>query len=283
MVVMRCVIDTNWLGDDALAAYLARSPQNHAVISEMTLVEVHKDAAAYNARLLLKLLCERSRQVIVLRSTRELYRDGGSGRGLVNRLIDPRQTSSFSEFCQTVIEVPDDTYTAAHFALMESQSRDQISGLKANIGNMLTLFDRCVSIFERSELDRLRKRIPYSENLQRKLIQLSMDMHKMLLRSLNIERHYHPKDLRRSLNTFVFRYALCVVIFLTRWIRQGETKSIKEERLINHVMDLKTAAVATFFDGLKTHDEMPHDVHIEVKHILGTIGAYVNCGRGLSH
>lgn len=46
-------------------------------------------------------------------------------------------------------------------------------------------------------------------------------------------------------------------------------------------MDLKTAAVATFFDGLKTHDEMARDVHLEVKHILGAIGAYVNCGKGL--
>lgn len=50
-------------------------------------------------------------------------------------------------------------------------------------------------------------------------------------------------------------------------------------RLVNQVMDLKAAAVATIFDGLKTHDEMPRDVHLEAKQILGAIGAYVNCGR----
>lgn len=76
------------------------------------------------------------------------------------------------------------------------------------------------------------------------------------------------------------RYALCVVIFLTRWIRHGEAKEIRQERLVNHVMDLKTAAVATFFDGLKTHDEMPKDVHLEAKYVLSAIGAYTNCGKG---
>ncbi len=45
-------------------------------------------------------------------------------------------------------------------------------------------------------------------------------------------------------------------------------------------MDLKTAAVATFFDGLKTHDEMPKDVHLEAKYVLSAIGAYTNCGKG---
>jgi hypothetical protein len=163
---------------------------------------------------------------------------------------------------------------------MEEQSRKQIADLRANVGNIFVLFERFVTIFEKGELDRLRKRIPYSESLQRKLIQLSMDMHKMLMRSLNIETQYRPKSLERTLNTFVFRYALCVVLFLTRWIRQGESKDIKEERLVNHIMDLKTVAIATFFDGLKTEDVMPRDVHLEAKDVLGAIGAYVNCGRG---
>ena len=276
----RYVIDTNWLGDKALADFLAKSPGNHAVIAEMTLVEVHKDAASHNARQLLRTLCSYPRQVVILRSTHDLYRDSGVSKGLINRLIDPVQTANFDAYCRTVIDMPDDDLTDAHFAQMEGQSRDQIADLRANVGNILTLFERCVSIFEKGELDRLRKRIPYSGDLQRKLIYLSMDMHKMLLRSLSIEQHRYPKDARRALDTFVFRYALCVVIFLTRWIRQGESKKIKEERLVNHVMDLKTAAVATFFDGLKTDDEMPRDVHLEVKHILGAVGAYVNCGRG---
>jgi len=276
----RYVIDTNWLADAALNDFLSRSSGNCAVISEMTLVEVHKDAAALNGRKLLQTLCANPHQVIVLRGTHDLYRDSGVSKGLCNRLIDPAQTANFGAYCRTVIDVADDDLTEAHFSLMEEQSRDQIADLRVNVSNILTLFERCLPIFEKSELDRLRKRIPYSEDLQRKLIHLSMDMHKMLLKSLSIQPQYYPCDTRRALDTFVFRYALCVVIFLTRWIRQGEAKTIKEERLVNHVMDLKTAAVATFFDGLKTHDEMPRDVHLEVKHILGAIGAYVNCGRG---
>ncbi|WP_395395636.1 hypothetical protein WBP07_09035 [Novosphingobium sp. BL-8A] len=275
----RYVIDTNWLGDAALADFLAR-PANFAVITEMTLVEVHKEAAAYNGRQLLRTLCAYPKQVIVLRGTFDLYRDSGASKGLANRLIEPVQTGNFGAYCRTIINVSDDDVTDMHFTQMEGQSRDQIAELRANVGNILTLFDRIVAIFERGELDRLRKRVPYSVDLQRKLIHLTMDIHKLLLRSLNIDPRYHPKGLRRAVDTFVFRYALCVVIFLTRWIRQGESKTIKEERLVNHIMDLKTAAVSTFFDGLKTHDEMPRDVHLEVKHILGAIGAYVNCGQG---
>lgn len=179
-----------------------------------------------------------------------------------------------------MIDVPDHEHVDAHFSLMEEQSRAQVADLRASVGNILNLFERCVTIFDRGELDRLRKRIPYSEALQRKLIHLSMDIHKVLLRSLNIEQRYYPKTMLCALNTFVFRYALCVVIFLTRWIRHGEAKEIWKERLVNHVMDLKTAAVATFFDGLKTHDKMPKDVHIEAKYVLSAIGAYTNCGKG---
>jgi len=46
----------------------------------------------------------------------------------------------------------------------------------------------------------LLERIPDGQDLQLKFIHLSMDMHKMLLRSLN---------------------------FLTRWIRQGEAKALQ--------------------------------------------------------
>jgi hypothetical protein len=205
----------------------------------------------------MKTLCRYPRQVIVLRSARDVYRDGGAAKGLADRLTEARQTAQFGEYCRTIIDVPNNELVDQHFALMEEQSRGQIDDLRANVGNILILFERFVTIFERGELDRLRKRIPYNEALQRKLIQLSMDMHKMLLRSLSIEAQYHPRDIRRALNTFVFRYALCVVLFLTRWIRQGESKVIRQERLVNHVMDLKTAAVATFFDGLKTEDECP--------------------------
>lgn len=280
VAVKRHVIDTNYLGYDDLAAFLGRSTDNYAVIAEMTLVEVHKKAAAFQARQLLKILCRHPRQVIILRSTLDLYRDRGDSKGLVNRLIEPKQTGSFGEYCRTVIDVPDDEHVDAHFALMEEQSRAQVADLQASVGNILNLFERCVTIFERGELDRLRKRIPYSEALQRKLIHLSMDIHKVLLRSLNIEQRFYPKTTPCTLNTFVFRYALCVVIFLTRWIRHGEAKEIRQERLVNHVMDLKSAAVATFFDGLKTHDEMPKDVHLEAKYVLSAIGAYTNCGKG---
>jgi hypothetical protein len=277
----RQLIDTNYLGHDDLDQFLGRSAGNLAVIAEMTLVEVHKEYAASNARQLLSILCRHPRQVIILRSTRELYRDRGEGRGLANRLIDTRQTSSFGAFCRTVIDVADDdTETRAHFSLMEEQSRAQLADLRANVRNIINLFERCVTIFERGELDRMRKRIPYTPALQRKLIHLSLDLHKMLLRSLRIEERYHPASLDRAVNTFVFRYALCVVIFLTRWIRHGEARNLREDRLLNHVMDLKTAAVATFFDGLRTHDDMPRDVHVEAKFVLASIGAYVNCGRG---
>jgi hypothetical protein len=279
-VMNRQVIDTNYLGHGDLELFLGRSAANHAVIAEMTLVEVHKEYAASNARQLLNILCRHPRQVMILRSTRELYRDRGEGRGLATRLIDTRQTASFGAFCRTVINVADDAETQSHFSLMEAQSREQLADLRTNVGNIVNLFERCLTIFERGELDRMRKRIRYSEALQRKLIHLSLDLHKMLLRSLRIEKCYHPTSLKRALNTFVFRYALCVVLFLTRWIRHGEARNLRQDRLVNHVMDLKTAAVATFFDGLRTHDEMPRDVHAEAKFVLASIGAYVNCGRG---
>ena len=93
--VRRCLIDTNWLGNAGLDEYLARSPSNHAVLAEMTLVEVHKDAASRNARRLLKTLCQYPRQVVILRSTRKLYRDGGASKGLADRLIEAKQTGNF--------------------------------------------------------------------------------------------------------------------------------------------------------------------------------------------
>jgi hypothetical protein len=119
VAVKRHIIDTNYLGHDDLAAFLGRSADNHAVIAEMTLVEVHKKAAAFQARQLLKILCGHPRQVIILRSTLDLYRDRGDSRGLVNRLIEPKQTRSFGEYCRTVIDVRDDEHVDAHFWLME--------------------------------------------------------------------------------------------------------------------------------------------------------------------
>ena len=97
VAVKRHVIDTNYFGHDDLAAFLGRSTDNHAVIAEMTLVEVHKKAAAFQARQLLKILCRHPRQVIILRSTLDHYRDRGDSKGLFNRLLEPQQTGSFGE------------------------------------------------------------------------------------------------------------------------------------------------------------------------------------------
>jgi hypothetical protein len=76
----------------------------------------------------------------------------------------------------------------------------------------------------------------------------------------------HPRVSKRprwdeAINTFIFRSALCLYLWVLHWISVGGAKGAKAETIRNDIVDLTFAAYATFFDGLLTGDNKLSEIH----------------------
>lgn len=276
----RYVIDTNSLTTKDLVSYLAASKDHFAVISEATLIELHKIEAAAVARDVLRIPCLFPRQVILLRDEVDLVEMDGTTPRLVRRLIDESQTANFPAYCSTIIQPPLDEVTAAHFARMEAQSKAYMDEFTGRATNIFNLFRAAEGRFDAKDVSHLRKRRSYPIELQTKLIEMAFAVRCLLIRN-DAEARTFPTETRKAINTYLFRYSLFVALYFARWIKANRTDMTNEQKIANQLMDMKIGAIATFFDGLLTSDAVLSDTYEEAVFVSGSLGGYIRCGKGL--
>ena len=56
-------------------------------------------------------------------------------------------------------------------------------------------------------------------------------------------------------NTFLYRHALGIAVYLLKWIRTGGQRKIRPENIRNDLIDVNFATYATYFDGILTSDK----------------------------
>lgn len=276
--MQRFVVDTNFIKDEGLREYLSASRFNRAVIGQPQLIEIHKKHSHVDARKLLGLVCEFPAQIVILHSQATLYDMVGSTSRLIRQLTDARQTGAFPAFCDTVVR-RNDGVADAHFAAMEQQAALYIEDLKATSLKMVNLFNLSADGLTDAEVLLLRRRVPYSTELQRKLIDMTFGVTGVILTGAGVDRALWPKKNTLAVNTFAFRYALFVVMYFTRWMKNGQAQIENADKLVNQIMDLQIAALASFFDGLKTREKKLIDIFEEGRSFVSQIGGYVECGR----
>lgn len=86
----------------------------------------------------------------------------------------------------------------------------------------------------------------------------------------------HPHGIRlpsgnEMPNTFIFRFALCSVILVLRWVEGGGQLQTKPERVRNDMVDVNFAAYGTYFDGIMTNDRKMLSIFDEASFVLKEI------------
>lgn len=277
--MQRLVIDTNYLADEGLEAWLAASRHHYGLINQVTLIEVHKEYASTNARRLMRIACRHPGQIKILRDLTDLTYMDGSTKRLTRRMIDNDQTAKFGTYCTTVIEAPMDEAIASQFAFFEEQSKSYIAEVAETAPRIFNLFRLAERAFTSSDVRHLCQRRSYPPSLQEKMVQLAFAIREMLIRE---QRERLTRDMRDAVNTYIFRYSLVVALFFARWVKTGRMDITNEDRLINQILDMKIAAMATFYDGLLTREPRMGEIYEEAVFVAAGLGGYVRCGKSLA-
>lgn len=269
------IADSNFLQKPALLEYLSATRSNKIALAEEVLVEMHKRDPRYTVTKCLEQARRFPKQVLVLRGVTSIYGLPIRSAADARKLVDERQTRGFADWYDDVVEAGDDTKMGRFLIGREVQAREQIEEIARSVQHIQPIFRNIKKRFDKDELAQLRKRVPYGASTQKKLLEVMYAISRVLFVNTNVPERQYPQLNFHAFRYFIYRYAMCMTLLYTRWVHHGNL-SDNTDKLVNHVFDMHLAALATFFGGILSDDEMLVDVHREARWLLrASARAYV--------
>lgn len=265
------ITDSNFLRKPALRVYLTASKSNRIALAEEVLVEMHKREAACTVQNSLEIARGFPEQVVVLRGVTRIYGMPIRSAADARALIDQPQTSGLAQWYDDVLQPERDEIMTDLLASAQKQAQAQIDEIAGTVRHIQPIFRNMKKRFNKEEILQLRKRVPYADSTQRKLLDMIYAMSRVLFTNANVPDVKYPRLNVHAFRYFIFRYAMCMTLLYTRWVHLGSL-SDDTGKLVNHVMDMHLAALGTFFGGVLSDDEMLVDVHREARFLLRASG-----------
>lgn len=262
VILMRKVVDSNFLASDMLRAYLSKSTRNYVVLTDYAAMEAYKGNTLASIYPSMEILAQFPKQVIVLKNTLVVCGLKGRRAGLQKRLIDADQTKDFSTFCKALIRAKNGDSFIEKQLLENGREADlQMGRMLADAVRMPAIVEEVSKIFTEKELKIIRSGncMPesYTPELRTKIVGGVLQLASQMFKD-------HPKtgkfpERREITNIFIFRVALCAYILALRYISKGNP--IKPEKILNDLVDINFAAFATYFDGILTEDKKLNGIY----------------------
>ena len=271
----RQVVDSNYLRDPALRTYLASSRSNFIVMTDFVAMEMHRKNALSTTRNSMAIACDFPGQILVLRDSSYVIAMRGNIGGYPKRLVDQKQSIGMPDYCSLLQNAANTPANRAYIEESQTIAAGHFDRLTAECAEVPAIFSQITASFNTLELTSLRERLPYTERLQQKLLESMHEVCKALFRSSRLPLSAWPRTNGNAFNTFVFRYAMCLVLLYTRWVQDGRQLARKPERVRNDVVDMNIAATSTYFSGVLSKDQKLVGVQREARYLLRAIGAYV--------
>src|ERR1700683_1798309 len=217
---MRKVVDSNYLRDDALTAYLGRRPNNMVVLSEYTGMEAYTGDTLATLSKSMSVLMLFPKQVIVLKSTRALFRLSGKVKGLQRRMIDKSITADFPSFCKLLKAAVAGNAASLREILERAQKAEKLlRKVESSIASMTALFPKLARLYSSEERARIRTGRMIHDNCLEAVITHSVKLAAVLY---GVDRRFGTLPPSDSLvDTYPFRFALCAQLLALRWAAFG--------------------------------------------------------------
>jgi len=267
---MRKVVDTNFLQDEKLRAYLSGSRQNYAVLTDYAAMEAYKGDTLSTIYRSMEIVAQYPNQVIVLRGTQAVCGLRTRTAGLQRRLIDKTQTREFGRYCRNLEAAKrGNKFVQDQLLRLGREATAHMNRMLADATNFPDIFDGVAKTYTNAEIGVLRTRAAYTPQMVDKLIR------NILLLAAHLFRD-HPKvsklpDATELPNSFIFRSSLCAHLLALSWISVGGARNIRPERMRNDLVDINFAAFATYFDGLLTADKKLKGIYQDAVFLLETL------------
>lgn len=123
--------------------------------------------------------------------------------------------------------------------------------------------------FKANEVQIIRKRSPYTEEMRTKVVQ-----HILMIAASMFRSHPQVAHLPNAIelpNRFIFRVALCTYLLGHRWMSVGGAKQVKPGNIQNDLIDVIFAAYATYFDGILSADKKVNAIYQDARFALDNV------------
>jgi hypothetical protein len=270
---MRKVIDNSMLQSTDLQRYLSASPLHFAVLPDFVAIESYKVSSVEEILKRWKIISQFPRQALVLKGTSIICGLRGRARGLQSRMIDYKQTAAFPKFCEKLkkTQMGDARYQRALLEL-SAAAQQEIATASAAVPKVMESRRQLASTYTQSEARAIRIREELPQSLKVKFVRNVCLLFWMLMRD-----HPRVRDLPNNFddgcNLYLFRFALCIHIWLLEWIAEGSNEQSNAGRVRNDLIDLHVAAYGTYFDGLMTGDDRMAYIHSMAQFMRETMRA----------
>ena len=190
-------------------------------------------------------------------------------------LICREETRYFPFYCSELHQDPVPQRFIDHMAKVQIAADDRMKRLTHVSADLESRFTNLAGDFAAKELKILHRQEPFTEPIQRKFL-TEIDINAVdLIKGMVPDKRKWPATIHQAKNTFAYRYAMCMVLLYCRWVRLGRQQNTSVKRVLNDVMDMQSAGIATFYGGLLSKDQKMQGVYREARFLLRKIGAYV--------
>ena len=264
------VVDSNVLQSPLLRSYLSRSQSNFAVLTDYAAMEAYKGETLTSIFRSMEILSHFPRQVIVLKTTGVVCGLSGRQSGLRRRMIDQDQTLGFQKYCRHLRQAElGDAHLKEQLLDMGREADAQMQRMLSDATMLPQTISDVASAFTDTEVKIIRTGSPMPSQLVRKFLESVLGMAQSLY--ANHPRPAVVRDVRELPNTFLFRMALCALVWSLDWISVGGPKNVRPDRMRNDLIDLNFAAFATYFDALLSMYQKPLRIYERAEFVLDAI------------
>ncbi|MBO9107294.1 hypothetical protein J5288_01105 [Agrobacterium sp. S2/73] len=254
--MQRLVIDSNMLQSENLRHFLKTSSTNFAVLPDFAWFEIYKQRSIEAVVSALAVIGDFPEQVIVLKSGREIAE------------IDPRTAKmlfmmQYEDAAGSIREMVDILNGPAR---SDPEILDQLDRLWDGAVNFLpgmlegaqdiitSLPEMSEQMFKPQHLRIIRQNSQYTTEMFSSIFGAADQICETLSDKGKQRSTPTGPDEHRT-HTYLYRYALALVIYLLWWIKNGNQAQRRIDRARNDLIDLSFAVYATYYEGLMTSDK----------------------------
>lgn len=266
---MKCILDANVYSDvETLKKYLEESSNNTVVLTDYVAIETLKNGSSERLFNTTSLLSMFPSQVVVLKPTNKLYKLSGKASGLTRRMIDTQQTSQFSSYCKLIGKAKEGDFSIMHQVRnLKNLASEHMADMLDDVDHFIEGIQLIHQVYTSKEKEILNKRVHVPIELKIKVMDLILELTELLRKLHGRPTFNEPKQIR---NTLIFRQSVCLHALTFFYLRRGfrPDQNTNKEKVRNDLIDTHYSSLATFFDGLLSHDTKQREVYEEAKVIL---------------
>lgn len=255
------VIDSNMLQSDELRQYLRSSSDNLAVLPDFAWYEMYKQESLDGVRHGLSVVGDHPDQTILLQSGDHIARLDPEVAEDLGRLIWEGPSGDIRHFVSLVrSDAPLDADAQAQLGALWAWARTMKPSLIEGAVDFVGSFPEMqAQLFDRGEIRIIRTGGKYTGQMIVTIFSAAIQIWETLAKEYELPREgFSEEEISR---TYLFRFALGLIMYLLWWIRGGSQTVVRIDRASNDFIDLSFAVYATYFDGFLTRDEKASWVH----------------------